>query len=80
MKTNEQTINLHRTIGKLETHILNLNESLADFKATVNRLQKRVEDVERHHSFLRGGIGVVLSTGTLLGFVFSLATKWLIGR
>lgn len=80
MKPNEINTDLHRTIGKLETHIINLNHSLKDFKDTVNRLQKRVEDVEKHHSFVRGCIGVLLSAGTFVGFVLSLVTKWVMGR
>lgn len=69
-----------RTIGQLETHIINLNRSIVDLKKALNTVQKRVLIVEKQHLFIRGCMGVLLTTGAVLGAALDHLLRWLLGR
>lgn len=70
----------YRTIGQLETNIINLNISIIELKKSFDSIQKRVLSVEKQHSFVRGCIGVLLTLGALLGTVFDHASRWFFGK
>jgi hypothetical protein len=72
--------NLCRTIGQLEMHIINLDNSIKDLKSSFDSIQNRVITVEKQHSFMRGCIGVLLSLGAMIGMALDHALRWFLGK
>lgn len=70
---------LFRTLGRIETHIINLNDSIHDLKAFLANLQNRVGNLENQYSFWRGGIGAICAIGGALGMLSSILS-YLISR
>ena len=56
-------------IGRLETKIENVTHLIVDVKKGLNRIQKRLELVERESNIWRGGVSVLLGFGTLAGAI-----------
>jgi hypothetical protein len=65
-----------RILGRLESHINNLNDTFQDFKASLEELKDRVHHLERQHYLWRGGITTMLAVGTLLGSACDLILRW----
>ncbi len=79
MKTKQDT-NMCRTIGQLESHIINLNESIQELKCALDSMQRRLVIVEKHHSFIGGTVAALLFVGTIFGALMDHIVKWVIGR
>ena len=71
---------LCRTIGNLESHIINLNGSIQELKLAMEKMQRRLVAVEKQHWFLRGSLAAILFIGTLFGAAIDHIVKWAIGR
>ena len=82
MRTNTQKdcLNLCRTIGQLETNIINLNQSILELKSSFDSIQSRVIGVEKQNAFMRGCVGVLLTLGGILGVVLDHISRWIFGK
>lgn len=75
-----QTTDLYHVIGKLESHIEKLNENQQDLKVTLEKMQKRLSNIEKSHSFLRGGVAALLAVGAIFGAIVDHLVRWVMGR
>ncbi len=80
MKKTSDMADFCRTIGQLETHIINLNGNLVDLRKTLKAIQTRVMVVEKQHAFIRGCMGVLITVGAIFGAAVDHLLKWILGR
>ncbi len=67
---------LCRSLGRLETHIINLSQNIVELKSSIDGVSDRVLYLERQYFLWRGGIGVLFALGASLGIIFELILRW----
>ncbi len=59
--TEIRNLDISRTLGRLETHIVSLGQNIMELKNSVNGVRDRVMVLERQQHLWRGGLGVLLT-------------------
>lgn len=80
MDNKTTTTDFNVMMGKIEAQIKNINEVHKEFKSSLESLSERLTVVERHNSFIKGGVAAFLVMGGMIGAMIDHVVKCVVGR
>lgn len=80
MKHHETKLDLSLKIGRLETQLCSMHETMKEIKDHLTHNRRRLDRLEKQHSFIRGSVAALLCIGTVMGAMMDHIIKWVMGR
>lgn len=80
MKQKDMHLALSLKLEKLDSQILSMHERFSDIKNNQAYITKRLDVIEKQHSFVRGSVSAILFLGGLMGVVMDHIAKWVLSR
>lgn len=75
MSPNDQ-IEYFRSIGRLEAQVAALAAAMTEMKAKLDGIDAHLDQLDRLANRWKGGFAVILTLGTITGFVLDNVLRW----